>query len=230
MTMRSALSMTTVFPRLQSAGIESGAFGGSKFNEVAERGIRDTERTLGDITADLTYRDFLQQRDLGQRDLQQRRELQQQGNALELSGGAQGAQLFSSGLGQGLQEADIFSNIADRERGFEQQTINDAINFYNEQRLAPFAGLGEYSGLVQGTAIPGTGTSTSNTIGYQPSGAGFLQGLGLANSLFPNALSGIGGALAGGLGGGPLNLGAMLFSGLPWSDRRLKENIVRAGS
>lgn len=217
----------TLVPQLKSAAIESGAYGGSKFNETGERLARDTQRNLGDIAANLTYQDFMQKRELGQQDLAQRRQLLQQGNLLEGQGANTATSLFNLGLGQDLQMADIFSNVADRERGFEQQDINDAIALFDESRLSPFMGLGDYAALVNGVAGSAGGTQTQSKYGYQQPGSSFLSGLGTLAAINPFQT---GGGMFGSLfGGGSLGLEA-LFNGLPWSDRRLKENIKKVGA
>ena len=130
--------------------------------------------------------------------------------------------------------ADVYSNIGQTKQGFEQQGINEQLQKYAELQSSPFAGLGEYLGLVSGAAGK-YGSTTTPIYGQGGSTFGSILGQGLggyAGAGFPGlgtAAGGIGGLLSGGLGGGPLNLGALLMSGLPWSDKRLKKNIKFEG-
>lgn len=195
----------SIAPRLTSAAIDAGAYGGSKSSEFNNRAVRDLNQTLAD-TASRTALSYDQ-----------------------AEKGAAGLvpQLANAGLQQSGAAADVYGNIGNTQRGFQQQGLNDEISKWNELTASPFAGLSDYLSLVTGSA-PG---KTQTTYGYQQPGSNFLSGLSGLSSLFGGgsglgtAASGIMGALSGGLGGGPLDIGAMLMSGLPWSDKRVKENI-----
>lgn len=218
-------------PQLKSSAIESGAYGGSKFNEVGERLARDTQDTAANIAANIGYQDFQNKRNLDQLDLNQRRNTMLTGNQQELAAAGGVGDLFSKALGMDLQSSDIFSNIADRMRGFEQGNIDEALANWQEQRYAPWAGLDEYASLINGVAGNAGKSGVQTTSGYTAPGSSFLSGLagaGAIGSMFGMpSLATIGmnlGAPAG-IVNGLASLGSMF--GL--SDIRLKENIKFEG-
>lgn len=220
----------SVIPQLKSSAIDAGAWGGSKSSELQSRAIRDTQKQLADTASTIAYGDIAQQRSLMP-------QLQQN----ELNAANTSTNLNNTGLNQELQTADIFSNLGEKERGFEQSDINDAINYWNELTSSPFAGLGEYAGLVQGAAGQYGSKTTS---GYQPGGQSFLQGLGMLpglSGLASSAGAGLSGLFqAGGMLGpaasfiGPSALPAgvgTIASALSFlSDIRVKENLKQEGS
>jgi hypothetical protein len=201
----------SIAPRLTSAAIDAGAYGGSKSQEFNNRAVRDLNSTLADTASRV---------------------------ALSYDQAEKGAaglvpQLANTALQQTGAAADVYGNIGNTERGFAQQTINDDIARWNEQTQSPFAGLGEYLQLVSGSA-PGR---SQTTYGYQQPGSSFLSGLSALSGLSGMASS-AGGALSnmflspnfiGPLAAGQSvsGLGAGLGSILSFlSDKRVKENIV----
>jgi len=190
-----------IAPRLTSSAIDAGAYGGSKAQQFYNQAAKDTSQTLAD-TASRVALDWDQ--------------------ASKTAAGLVPT-LANQSLAQSLSPADIYSNIGATERGFDQQSINDEIAKWNELTQSPFAGLGQYAGLVQGAA---GNYGSQTTYGYQQPGSNFSNALGL----------GLGGLSMLGGGGGlttlGMNLGAPagiinLLSML--SDQRLKENIIFEG-
>ena len=232
-----------IIPSLQSKAITSGALHGGKQADIVGRAARDTQNTIGDLAAKISYQDFAARRQIDQADLSQRRALMPTLNAQEMQAGGMVPGLNSQAFAQALQPSSIYSTAADQTRGFAQQGINDKMTQYNELVNSPFAGLGPYAGLVQGTALPGTGTSATNTMGYAQPGSNFLSGLGSLGTLSGGASS-LGAALPGMFQSGGMLGPAASFVGPSMvpegigtlasilgflSDKRLKENIEFLG-
>ena len=187
----------SIVPRLKSSAIDAGAYGGSKSQDLMARTARDTQQNIGNIAARLTYQDFINKRNLEQQDLAQRRALASSLFSAENAAAGAGTNLFNAGYQQELAPADTISNVGDRTRNFTQQDINDKLGYWNDLINSPFAGLDQYSSLINGTAGVAGKTGTSTTMGFQPSGASFLQGLeGLG--MLGNGMTSLGGMLGGG--------------------------------
>lgn len=239
-----------MIPKLNSAAISSGAYGGSKDSDLRGRALRDTNQTLADTASKISYQDFLAKNALDQQDLAQRRALMPQLNQQELAAGTSVPQFANAGLTQDLQPSQIYSNVADKERGFAQQGINDQLANWSDLVASPFAGLGDYSGLINGAGASARGAGTATQVSPGEKGSGWLgslaSGLGGIGTL-GSSLGALGGAYSslGGLAGtaaqgasfiGPAAAGTSGFMsalgtlGSFFSDRRTKENIVPEGT
>ena len=222
-----------LLPQLKSSAIENGAYGGTKYMQTGEQLGRDTQEQAGNIAAMATYKDFYDRANLEQTDLAQRRQLDSANKQTELAASNMVPSLYSAGNSNNTNVANIYGSLADTTRNFEQSDIDAQIAYYNELVNSPFAGLGTYEGLLQGSALPGNGVQTS------------VMTPGRAGGLNPWASAGLQGAMALGTGGmsagtmgNALGLGAYPMSsfnagaamnGLPWSDARLKNNIRLVG-
>lgn len=220
-------------PQLKSSAIENGAYGGSKYMQTGEQLGRDTQEQAGNIAAMATYKDFYDRANLEQTDLAQRRQLDSANKQTELTASSMVPTLYSAGNSNNTNVANIYGSLADTTRNFTQSDIDAEIAYYNELVNSPFAGLGTYAGLLQGSALPGNGVQTS------------VQTPGRAGGLNPwaSAAIGLGSMAAGGMAPGTMgnmfgmgaypassfNAGAAM-NGLPWSDARLKDNIVKMGT
>lgn len=215
-------------PQLKSSAIENGAYGGSKYMQTGEQLGRDTQEQAGNIAAMATYKDFYDRANLEQTDLAQRRQLDAAGKQTELTASNLVPTLYSAGNSNNTNVANIYGSLADTTRNFTQSDIDADIAYYNELVNSPFAGLGTYAGLLQGSALPGNGVQTS------------VQTPGRAGGLNPwvSAAIGLGSAAAsGGAFNGmgsmfnyPFGTNAPMAMGPMYpSDARLKTNIVPAG-
>lgn len=219
-------------PQLKSSAIENGAYGGSKYMQTGEQLGRDTQEQAGNIAAMATYKDFYDRANLEQTDLAQRRQLDAANKQTELQASSLVPTLYNAGNAINTNIANTYGNLADTTRNFTQSDIDAQIAYYNELVNSPFAGLGTYEGLLQGSALPGNGVQTSVST---PGRAGGL------NPWVSAAIGGasmLGGGMAPGTMGNVLGLGAYPMSsfntgaamnGLPWSDVRLKTNIKLVG-
>ena len=207
----------SIAPRLTSAAIDAGAYGGSKAQEFNNRAVRDTNQVLAD-TASRTALDY---------------------GAAERQAAGMVPSLANMGLQQSGAAADVYGNIGNTTRGFEQQGINDEIARWNELTSSPFAGLGEYLGLVSGasgkygsqtTPVMSQGGSTFGSILGQGLGGGLGGGFSALGSAIPAMFQsgGMLGPAASFIGPSAVPAGASALASLFGflSDKRLKENIL----
>jgi len=192
-----------IAPRLTSSAIDAGAYGGSKAQQFYNQAAKDTSQTLAD-TASRVALDW---------------------DTAEKNAAGLVPTLANQSLQQSLTPADIYGNIGATERGFQQGDINDEIARWNELTESPFAGLGQYAGLVQGAA---GNYGSKTTYGYSQPTSNFSNALGLGlgglNALGFSPF--FGGSGLAGLGQGLGSLfSASTMGPFMLSDKRLKENI-----
>ena len=207
-----------LIPQLNSAATQSGAYGGSKFNDQQQQLGREFTREAGNIAARAAYQDYDTERKLGFKDLQQRRQLEPTIANLELDLASKIPQLL--GQGNDIYEQDIskVARIGEAEQAFNQEDINQQLAQDQYLKGLPFEGLERYAGLIGGS-LGGTTSSSANTSGAGTGSSilsGALGGASLAGAAQPLLASALGGSfLPWGALGGPVGLGAgALLGGL----------------
>lgn len=161
-------------PMLSSAAVQSGAYGGARDQLGRAQAIRDFGQTSQDTAAKLAFGNYTTERQ----------------NQMAAPG------LLSQGLQIQMSPADLLSKVGDAQTQDSQSLLDEAFAQYQMQQQAPWAGLGEFSSILNG------GNFTNST----------------ATSQQNVKSGGIGGALQGALGGASLagSLGSLgLFGSIP---------------
>lgn len=199
-----------ILPSLQSAGIESGAYGGSRaLTTMPEMALRDFDTQAGNIAAQMSYQDYVDaanraitgygaatSRGLGEADTLTQR--------LGLTPNLLDAIMRMSGGSAELQAQGAAADTANR-----QATIDNALQKYQYAVQQPFMGydvatdlISRLSGSYGTTTQQGTSTQTQSTGGLAPIIGGAL-GLAAMAGGFPTAGGGsVGGSLVSQLFGG----------------------------
>ena len=203
-----------VLPGLQSAGIESGAYGGSRGQQTLPlMAIQDAGETAQRVAAALSYEDFQSQQD---------RILQGYGLSTDRGLGEASALTSRMGVTPGMMDAiaraaggqaEMFGNAATSDLANRQMSIDNALKQFQYDMTRPFMGYDVaqniLSGLTSGygtTNQQGTSTTTEKTGGLGSVVAG-LGGLAAGIAGFPGA----GGMLSSIFGGKPLFSGGSTY-------------------
>lgn len=201
--------MEQILPGIESAAIEGGAFGGSRMGVIQGQALNDFTKNAQDIAASYAYddlarrqgmnmQDVMQQRELGASDTMQQRDLMLQdllnkrlqtvrGQQLEQTALGQAAGLQGQGFQQGLLPVELLQNAGGMEQAWSQDTLDEAMQRYNMKKMAPWTGLGEYAGIVQGGFPGGSSTVTGSQAG--PSTASRLLSGGVGGGLLGGMLA-----------------------------------------
>jgi len=198
-----------IIPGIQSQAIQQGAYGGTRQDVVTENALRDFSREAGNIAAGINYQDFARTEDQRFNDLLSIREFGPELEKINQAAILTAPEIQNQAVQQSLLPSTILNQVGSTERLFEQDLLDEAYNEYLLSLQTPFAGLGDYAGIVSGIPSGQITTGTANAI--QPRGgstfgnvlSGGLGGLGIASALsLSNPLTaglGIGGAILGGL-------------------------------
>lgn len=193
-------------PQMNSAAINAGAYGGSKWSQTNEQASRDEQQTENNAIAQAVYGNQQATNQLNLQNTANLRSTALQGNQQNITASGIVPTLLSDAEQQGLDVSNIYSQVGSQQRGFTTADINAAMQKYVEQQQSPFMGLGDYEGLLSGASTPGSGIKSSATSAPSSSfgnlAAGALGTAGLANAIFGGGgLSGIG-SMIGSMGGG----------------------------
>lgn len=185
----------SILPSLNSAAIQSGAYGGARNGIALARASDDAMKTIADTNAKMDFSNYAMERGNQNASIAQIPTILSALTAPSNTLGAAGAQ----------------------QQSWDQALIDDAVNKFNAKQTAPFAGLSEMANLIGyggGNSYSQTTTTRpTNTFGNVLSGAlgGGMLGYGAA-SAFPtafglgaNAMGATGLASLGALG--PIGLG-----------------------
>lgn len=215
---------TGVAPQLDRAAAQANAFGNSGYGEAMRNNQEALGRNLGNISSGMRMQDYTQQQQLAESGLN--RDVNVLGMNAGLAEGAlgRGLSLYQGERGnqmRGLllapqlaqadyQDAQALGQAGDASRQFGQESINDALQRWQEQAYMPYtqndmlgSALGVGSGLG-GTAnsfSPSTRNPLMGAAGGAMSGAAGGAALG---SYYGNAIGPGYGALAGAAVGGLL--------------------------
>lgn len=180
----------SILPSLQSAGIESGAYGGSRaMTTLPELALRDFDTQAGNIASQLRYTDY---NDTANRVLQGYGESTTRGlgaadvltQRLGLTPDLLDAIMRMSGGAAELQAQGAAADTANR-----QSSIDNALQQYQYQIQQPFMGydvatqlISQLAGNYGTTTSHGTSTQTQSTGGLAPIIGGVIgAGMGLAS-------------------------------------------------
>lgn len=195
--------MESILPSLQSSGIESGAYGGSRAQQtLPELAMRDFSNQAGQIAAGLNYQDFT---DTANRVLQ--------AYGLSTTRGLGEANVMTDRLGLTPElldsimrmsggAAELTGQAGAAQDANSQASINNALQQYQYQMQQPFMGydiatdlITKLAGNYGTTTSQGTSTQTQKTGGLAPILGGALGLAGMALGL-PTAGGGsVGGSL-----------------------------------
>jgi len=144
-----------ILPGIRSQSVANGAYGGSR--EAIAQGLaaQGFAREATDATSRLAYSLYGDERNRQ----------------------AQAPSMISSGLGLQFAPSEYLSNIGGQYRGFTQDAINNALAGRDDLRTSPWAGLPEYSGIVQ-AGYPGSSATQRNYNTTNPFASGLAGALG----------------------------------------------------
>lgn len=200
-----------VLPSLQSAGIESGAYGGTRSQQTLPGlAIRDAGRMAQEVAANLVYQDYnaAAQRQLEAYGLDTARGLgESQANTARLS---ITPELLNSVMRMSGGAADLMNQAGQLETANAQAGINNNLQRFNYDMTRPFMGYDTATDILSRlTAGFGTTDQQSKSKTTEKTGglAPIIQGgLGLASGIASMAMGAppIASAFGGGAGGGSL--------------------------
>lgn len=122
--------------RTRSSSIASGAYGGSRSGITQAILAGETNRAVGQTTADLLYRNY----------------------AAERANQQNAGQLIQTGAGLNLLGPEILAQSGADTRALNQIALDEALAQFNENNAAPFRPLEPYANLVYGSAPTFTNT------------------------------------------------------------------------
>ena len=180
----------SILPSLQSSGIESGAYGGSRaMTTLPELALRDFDTQAGDIAAQLAYKDYT---DTANRVLQ--------GYGESTSRGLGEANVLTDRLGltpdlldaimrMSGGSAELTAQAAAADTANQQSVIDNLLQQYQYSVNQPFMGydtatalISQLAGNYGTTTSNGTSTQTQSTGGLGPILSGVIgAGMGLAS-------------------------------------------------
>jgi hypothetical protein len=133
-----------------------------------------TARALGDVAADVAYRDFATQRGLG----------------------LQAAQMAPAMAAADYADIGILGQVGAQRQAMGQKGIDEAMQRYSFEQMSPYENLARYQNLIAG--FPMGQVSTQITPYYEPSsGQQFLGGALIGSQIYEQ--DPLTGALIGGL-------------------------------
>lgn len=203
-----------ILPGVTSAAVANGAYGGNRYTTELGHQINDNFTTkAADIASQIGYGEQVRQDqnnlDAWKTNQQITPELQKN----ELTAAGLQPTIASSGVSAQLTPESLAASAGNQQQLWNQDQLDQAYQEYILSTQTPFAGLGDYAGIVGGNNVGGTVSGTST--GTVPHSNNFISGAlggGAAayglSSAFP-ALAGLGGPF--GLIGGAL-LGGLLSS------------------
>lgn len=166
--------VNNVVPRIGSSAIAGGAYGGARHGLALAQANQDMARQTSDTANQMWNGNYQAER------------------ARQMAAPS----LVQSGFNLNQMPAQAIGQVGAQLNQIDQTAINDAITKFNAEQNAPWIGLSNYAGLLQGTS--GYGTTVQTQIA--PKSNSVMQGL-----------LGLGLTLGGAALGGPL--GAMLGAG-----------------
>ena len=158
----------TIRPGIDAGFIQGGRYGSGIARQNQQQMAADKYmRAVGDVGANLSYQDYMGERNL-------------QNQAIGAAPGMYQQQFLPS---------QMMGQVGAAREAFSGQQLQDQINRFNFEQAAPAANLADYMGLVGGGY---GGSSTTTTMTPQQQSNPWLTGLGAASTA-----AGIGGSLFG---------------------------------
>lgn len=146
--------MESILPQTASAAIEGGAYGGSRFQDLQGRALRDYSAKATDTAGKYAFEDLSERRTLGQKDLSERRSLAPALFAAEQSAASMLPELEKSVFDLELAPGKALTELGAEARRLDQIGIDEALAQYDSATSQPFRGLDTYANLIQGFGSP----------------------------------------------------------------------------
>lgn len=175
-----------VLPQLTSEAWNAGAYGGARHGLREAQVIRDTNQVVADTTSKAVLDNYQRER---------------------------GLQFAAPGLAQqgtslAVAPSQMLSQAGAEQQGWEQQTVQDEMQRYNNSVSAPWQAVQPYASIISGLGLPNSSTTTGTGLQAVPSSS-------MGSSILGGALGG--GSLAYGLSQAfPSSLGFLGPAAGPW--------------
>lgn len=201
-----------IIPGVQSAAINQGAYGGSRyFNEMGNQINDNFTKEAGNIAAQIGYGEAVRQDDMRFKGWETNQALMPELLKIEQAASLTAPEIMNAGVTQSLTPSSLLASAGQAEQLFTQDTLDEAYNQYILDVMGPFAGLDQYASIVGGMPMGGMSTSTG-TMSKPSGGSNFLSGA-LGGGMAAYGLSSMAPAL--GFLGGPMGIaGGAILGGL----------------